>query len=140
MEEELLINNKNAYTTWGITMDSSSLSALMTPPPTKSAVENKSRLEHGKRVEDEDEPKIDERDLTLIINLSAKDEYEFFDRYNSFCNELKKRKLDISTKYQIGVVYKTKYISCSQFTQFMRGIAKFSLKLNEPNPNDRTAE
>lgn len=32
---ELYINNKDAYTTWGISMDTSSLSSLMTPPPMK---------------------------------------------------------------------------------------------------------
>ena len=47
---ELFINGKDAYTTWGISMDDTSLSALMTPAPNKDLVENKSRLEHGKRV------------------------------------------------------------------------------------------
>jgi hypothetical protein len=50
MEGEFYINDKDAYTTWGISMDTSSLSALMTPPPMKEFIENKSRLENGKRV------------------------------------------------------------------------------------------
>ena len=37
-------------------------------------------------------------------------------------------------------IYKTIYLSCNQFTQFMRGIASFSLKLNEPNPKDRSED
>lgn len=134
---DVTINGKDAYTQWGISFDTSSLSALMTPPPMKAFIEGKSRLEHGKRVITNN-PKTDERTLTLTLNLTAKDETEFFARYNSFCEELKTGVLNISTRYQSGVVYKTIYLSCNQFTQFMRGIAKFSLRLNEPNCTDRS--
>ena len=139
MKGELFINSKDAYTTWGISMDTSSLSALMTPPPAKELVENKSRLEHGKRVMTSS-PKVDERNVTLSINLTAKNEQQFFERYLSFCSELETGVLHISTSYQPNVVYKMIYLSCSQFTQFMKGIAKFSLKLNEPNPKDRKSQ
>ena len=118
-------------------MDTSSLSALMTPPPMKEFIENKSRLEHGKRIITSN-PKIDERNITLTFNLTAKNEEQFFSRYNSFCEELAIGVLNIKSKYQPDVVYKTIYLSCNQFTQFMRGIAKFSLKLIEPNPKDRS--
>ena len=138
MRGELFINGKDAYTEWGISMDTSSLSALMTPSANKDLPENKSRLEHGKRVIiDDSVVKVDERQLTLTINLTAKNEVEFFTRYNSFCKELATGRLNIRTKYQPDVMYRTIYKSCNQFTQFMRGIAHFSLKLDEPNPTDR---
>lgn len=137
MKEELFINGKDAYTTWGISMDNTALSDLMTPPSNKALIEYESRLEHGKRVVIAN-PRKDARNLTLQINLTASDEGEFFKRYNSFCDELATGALEIETKYQPDVVYKTIYQSCSQFSQFMRGIGKFSLKLYEPNPNDRT--
>lgn len=136
MKKELYINGKDAYTTWGITMDNTALSELMTPPSNKAFIENESRLEHGKRVVPAN-PRIDARNLTLQINLTATDEAQFFERYESFCEELATGVLEIETKYQPGVVYKTVYQSCSQFSQFMRGIGKFTLKLVEPNPNDR---
>lgn len=139
MTGELFINNKDAYTTWGISMDNTSLSTLMTPPPLKEFIENSSRFEHGKRVITSNAKK-DERNLTLQINLTAHNEQEFFSRYLSFCNELATGVLNIRTKYQPTVVYKTIYLSCSQFSQFMRGIGKFSLKLCEPNPSDRDIE
>lgn len=135
---ELFINGKDAYTEWGVSMDTASLSALMTPAGNKDLPENKSRLEHGKRVIiDTSVMKVDERQLTLTINLTAKNEVEFFTRYSSFCKELATGKLNIRTKYQPDVMYRTIYKSCSQFSQFMRGIAHFSLKLEEPNPTDR---
>ena len=113
MEGEFYINDKDAYTTWGISMDTSSLSALMTPPPMKEFIENKSRLENGKRVITSDS-KIDERNITLTFNLTAKSEDLFFVRYNSFCEELATGVLHIRSKYQPNVVYKTIYLSCNQ--------------------------
>ena len=131
---ELFINGKDAYNTWGISMDDTALSALMTPAPSKAFIENKSRLEHGKRVITSS-PKKDERSLTLQINLTAATKEEFFARYESFCEELSTGVLEIKTKYQPTVIYRTIYSSCQQFSQFMQGIGKFVLKLNEPNPS-----
>lgn len=133
---ELTINGKDAFTEWGISLDETALSALMMPAPNKPLIENKSRLEHGKSVIT-DNLRFDERNITLQINLTASNKNQFFTRYNSFCAELAKGVLEIKTKYQPGVVYKTIYQSCSQFSQFMQGIGKFSLKLCEPDPSDR---
>ena len=136
MTGELFINGKDAYTTWGISMDNTSLSVLMTPAPVKEYIENKSRLEHGKRVIISS-VRLDERTLTLQFNLIASNQAQFFARYDSFCQELATGKLDIKTKYQPTIVYRTIYISCQQFSQFMQGIGKFTLKLNEYNPSNR---
>lgn len=139
MTGELFINGKDAYTTWGISIDNTSLSALMAPPPMKEYISCSSRLEHGSRI-DASNSKLDERELTLQINLTASDENMFFSRYLSFCDELAKGTLEIRTKYQPNVIYRTLYLSCSQFSQFMRGIGKFSLKLIEPNPKNRSLD
>lgn len=136
MTGELFINGKDAYSTWGISMDDTSLSSLMTPPPLKEFIEDTSRLEHGKRV-DTSNPKMNERNITLQINLTARNIDEFFSRYSSFCKELSTGVLEISTKYQPAVLYRTTYLSCSQFSQFMQGIGKFTLKLKEPDPSRR---
>lgn len=133
---ELYINGKDAYGQWGISLSDTALSALMTPPSNKDLIENKSRLEHGKRVI-VNNIRLDERNLTLEIHLTAPNKDQFFARYTSFCEELKTGALDIKTKYQPDIVYRTTYISCQQFTQFMQGIAKFVLKINEPNPDNR---
>lgn len=137
MTGDLFINNKDAYIAWGISLDNTSLSELMTPPSNKAFIENESRLEHGKRVIVAN-PVADQRNLTLQINLTALNETSFFEQYNSFCKELATGVFHIRTKYQPDVVYKTIYVSCSQFSQFMQGIGKFTLKLNEPNPKDRS--
>ena len=47
---DLLINSKDAYVTWGVRMGDGFLDALGASAPMKEFIENKSRLEHGKRV------------------------------------------------------------------------------------------
>ena len=136
MTGDLFINGKDAYDEWGMFLDETSLSSLMTPAPNKEFIKNSSRLEHGKRVITSN-PMKDERNLVLQVCFTAQTEDLFFKRYVSFCKELDTGVLTIKTKYQPDVMYKTIYVSCNQFSQFMRGIAKFSLKLIEPNPNDR---
>lgn len=148
---ELTINSKDAYTEWGISMDGSALSTLMTPAPTKSLIENDSRLEDGREVltsymkansdnstEKVGMVKVDARDVTLSFNLTAKTEAEFLTRYWSFCSELEKGTLDISTSFLPNVVFHMIYQSCQQFSEFLLGIGKFTLRLTEPNPKDRT--
>lgn len=139
MKGELYINGKDAYETWGISLTDGSISALMTPPPMKSIIENKSRAEHGKRVVN-NMPKVDERSLSLDVHFSANTREEFFSRYESFCKELATGSLEIRTKYQPTVLYRTNFLNCSNYSGFMFGIAKFTLKLNEPNPMNRSLE
>lgn len=148
---QLYINKKDAYTEWGISMESTALSALMTPAPNKSLIENDSRLEHGTQIigyvtktdsegksTTESTVKKDKREVTVIFNISAHNEAEFVQRYWSFCAELDKGTLDIETSFLKGVVFHMVYLSCSQFSEYMLGIGKFTLRLVEPNPKNRT--
>lgn len=134
--EQLTINGKDAYTTWGVSLSNTGLSALMTPPSNKDYIENDSRLEHGSRIILSD-MKVASRQVTLTINLVAKSESDFFTKYASFCEELENGNLNIKTSFQPNTVYHMVYVSCNQFSQFMRGIASFTLKLIEPNPKNR---
>ena len=133
---ELYINGKDAYIQWGLSMESSALSVLMTPAPNKEPISNKSRLEHGKRVINGIE-RIDERELNLQFHIKADSQDDFLNKYSSFCSELSKGVLELKTMYQPDVVYRTNYLSCTQFSEYRLGLAKFTLRLNEPNPNDR---
>lgn len=132
----LKINGKDAWTTWGITMDTKAMSSLMTPPPMKENIKNTSRLLHGSQVL-KTNVRMASRTITIVLQFSAKTEEIFMQRYLSFCEELKTGFLDIETKHQTGVVYKMEYNSCTQFTEFCFGIAKFTLKLTENDPSNR---
>ena len=72
--DELLINGENAYTTWGVRMGEGFLDVIGASASMKDFIENKSRLEHGKRVIINN-PKVDEREISLsrvILSLSIK--------------------------------------------------------------------
>ncbi len=137
MTGELFINNKDAYINWGIIFGETSFTALLTPAPLKSYIQNKSALIPGKQVLTNNPPKVDERDLQIVFFLKAKNLDQFLTRYNSFVTELEKGTLDVRTKYQPSVTYHCIYVSCAQFSQFNGRLGKFVLKLNEPNPKNR---
>lgn len=128
-------NWQDSYEAWGLSMSDTSLSALMTPAPNKDYIKNRSRLESGERCIVN--AKKDSRSLNLSIHIKAKTKEDFFNKYNEFCKVLGSGNVWIKTKYQDGVVYKCIYINCPQFSQFMQGMGFFTLKLEEPNPDDR---
>lgn len=136
MIHTVFINGIDIYKEYGAFFDSSAFSALLTPPAMKDRLQYNSRLQNGKQV-DTTHNRIADRDLTLTLSLTARNEAQFIDRYAAFCELLKSGTLNISTNIYSDVVYRCNYISCTQFTQFYTQMAKFSLKLNEPNPNDR---
>lgn len=138
LQGQLYINGQDAWETWGIAMDTTSLSALMTPPAMKGNIVTSSRLQHGQTVSTLN-PRMAARQVTLTIHLSAATEEAFFTQYAAFCEELATGFLDISTSFQTDVVYHMEYNGCQQFTQFQRGIAKFTLRLTENDPSNRIA-
>lgn len=137
LKGQLYINGNDAYLTWGIFLDETALSALMTPAPNKEFISNKYRSKDGKSVIKHN-PRLDEREITLPFNMTAKDSDTFLMNYARFCEEvLAKGELVIHTRFQPNVWYRCIYLSCTQFSQCIREMAKFSLKLNEPDPSDR---
>lgn len=137
LKGQLLINGKDAYTEYGIFMDDTALSTLMTPAPNKEFISNKYRSKDGKSVIRHN-PRLDEREITIAFNMSAKTSDEFLTNYGKFCEDvLASGQVTIHTSFQPTVWYRCIYLSCTQFSEFMRELAKFSLKLNEPDPTDR---
>lgn len=132
---ELYINNIDAYSAWGISMEEGSLSKLLTPTGLKEMATNESRLENGVRVVPV-EAREKDRTLTLEIHMLASSQADFFTKYNAFCEQLKKGAIDIKTAYSADI-YHCYYQECSQFSQLRFGIAKFSLKLHEPDTTNR---
>lgn len=65
-----MINNKDAYATWSVRMGEDFLDVLGASSPMKEFIENKSRLEHGKRVIINN-PKVDEREITLSFTIEG---------------------------------------------------------------------
>ncbi len=134
---EFFINGKDAHRTWGVIVRETSITALIEPEPLKNPVENKSATEDGKRVRNEDQPKVDERTVNLALQIKANSRADLIAKLKSLKTELKKRRIEITTKYESNVVYRMDYQSCRQIKSLFRTIATFSLQLNEPNPANR---
>lgn len=131
-------NYVDAYTTYGLSLTDGALSALLTPPPIKELIESTYRKQAGKIVIMKDVVPSD-RDLTLQVHITASSKADFISKYKAFCNVLAKGKVEMYTSHLSGVYYRFIYVSCVQFSEFMGRMAKFSLKLNEPDPTNRGA-
>lgn len=136
---ELLINNKNAYTTWGVRMGDKFLDTIGASSPMKEFIENKSRLEHGKRVI-VNNPKLDERDITLSFTIEGNSQSDYQAKKKAFFDELYKGAVDIQVPANSSEIYHLIYLGKSiTYAQSLdRTFGKISMKFNEPNPDNRT--
>lgn len=134
---KIFINKIDVKERYGIILSSGGFSALRKPSPMKQYIESKSRLEHGKRVIVKN-PKVDERSLVLPILLIANSMTDFTTKYDQFCTEiLETGKLEIQVDTNPDIIYRCIYEDCQQYTEYVGEMAKFMLKLTEPNPKNR---
>ena len=133
---ELLINKKDAYTIWGVRMGDGFLDAIGASSPMKEFIENKSRLEHGKRVIINN-PKVDEREITLSFTIEGSSQSDYQSKKKAFFDELYKGKIDIQVPANSSEIYHLIYLGKSiTYAQGLdRTFGKISAKFNEPNPS-----
>ena len=131
-EHIIYINSRDAFDFLGISFPPEAINAICAPLANKAYIENESREEHGSRIIIHN-PKIAKREITVEMHLSAKDEVDFDTKYERLMLLFEAGKFTIRYK---NVDYKFIYQSCSQFSR-VGNIAKFVLKLVEPNPKDR---
>lgn len=129
----------DAYLQYGLSFSQNGLSALMTPAPNKAPVENKSRLQHGKSISTtQSHVKKDERDVNVEMHITAITVAQFWQRYDAVCNELFDYGfMEFVNGHCPTKVYRMTYESCQQFTEYVQQMAKFTLRLNEPDPTNR---
>lgn len=133
---DLLINTQDAYTTWGVRMGEGFLDVLGASSPMKEFIENKSRLEHGKRVIIND-PKIDEREITLSFTIEGNSQSDYQAKKIAFFEELYKGVVDIQVPANSNEIYHLIYLGKSvAYAQSLdQTFGKISAKFNEPNPS-----
>ena len=136
---DLLINTQDAYTTWGVRMGEGFLDVLGASSPMKEFIENKSRLEHGKRVIIND-PKIDEREITLSFTIEGNSQSDYQAKKKAFFEDLYKGVVDIQVPANSNEIYHLIYLGKSvAYAQSLdHTFGKISAKFNEPNPANRT--
>ena len=138
MTEDLIINGMDAYDVWGVRMGDKFLDTLNSPAPLKEFIENKSRLEHGKRV-DTSNTKLDERELTLTFTIEGDTSIDYQAKRDAFYSELYKGKIDINIPENGVEVYHLLYLGKSiTYAQSLdRTFGKISAKFVEFDPSNR---
>lgn len=132
MIDDVYLNGRLSFRTFGVSFPPEAINAICAPLTNKAYIENESREEHGSRIIIHN-PKIAKREITIEMHLSAQTESEFETRYENLKMLFETGELRITYK---GITYKFIFQSCSQFSR-VGNIAKFVLKLVEPNPKDR---
>ena len=138
MTGDLTINNKDAWTTWGVRMGDGFLDTIDGFNEMKDYIENESRLEHGKRVIT-DNAKVDSREITLQFTIEGSSEGDYRSKKKAFQTELEKGAVNIKVPALGDEVYKLVYLgkSISYGLSSDRCFCKISSKFCEPNPMDR---
>lgn len=138
MQGELLINEYDAWLTWGVNMGDGFLDSLDSILPMKGYIENASRLEHGKRVIASN-AKVDSREITLTFTISGASETDYRTKKKAFETELYKGSITINVPALGSQVYHLIYLgkSISYGLSMNRCFAKLSAKFEEPNPMNR---
>lgn len=136
---DLMINNKDAYQTWGVRMGDGFLDSLGGASSLKEFIENKSRLEHGKRVTTNN-PKLDDRELTLSFTIEGVTASDYQEKKKAFFEELYKGVIDIQVPLVSSEIYHLIYLGKNiTYAQSLdRTFGKCSMKFCEPNPDNRT--
>ena len=128
----------DAYTEYGLSFEDEGLSRLMTPAPHKEPVQNKNLAMHGTSIQGGTDYK-DVKTLSIPMHITAPDRQTFFQLYWKFCQEiLDPGMIHIQHSALDGVTFHFRYVDCQPFSQYNREMAKFTLSLEEPNPNNRT--
>lgn len=135
---EITINSIDVRKEFGVVFGTDLTDALLMPPAVKDPIQSNSRLEDGVRtIIPTGSVRVTSRQITLEIGITAPDRATFLTRHEGFMALLTSGWLNIQTIHIPGKTFRCRYVSCSQFTNFNKRIAKYILKLEEPNPNNR---
>lgn len=132
---DLLINGRDAFQVWGVRMGDNFLDSLGASVPMKEFIENKSRLEHGKRIITTN-PKLDEREITLAFTIEGNSQSDYQTKKKAFFEELYKGVIDIQIPANNSDIYHLIYLgkSVTYAQSLERTFCKISAKFCEPNP------
>ena len=138
MKGELIINGKDAYTTWGVSMGESFIDSIEAPASLKDHISNESRAEHGKRVITAPSVmKVASRDVTLQFHIFGNTTEAYIANKKAFQSVLYAGAVDIKIPSRgteiYHLVYQGKQVSFSQSPCD----GKLSAKFEEPNPMNR---
>lgn len=139
MSGDLIINGKDAWTTWGVCMGDGFLDAIDGFNEMKDYIEDESRLEHGKRII-ADNAKVASREITLQFTIQGSSENDYRTKKKAFQTELERGTVNIKIPALGAELYRLVYLgkNVSYGLSLDRCFGKVSSKFCEPNPMDRS--
>lgn len=139
MSGDLIINGKDAWTTWGVCMGDGFLDAIDGFNEMKDYIEDESRLEHGKRIIT-DNAKVASREITLQFTIQGSSENDYRTKKKAFQTELERGTVNIKIPALGTELYRLVYLgkNVSYGLSLDRCFGKVSSKFCEPNPMDRS--
>lgn len=137
---DLIINGKDAYKEYGVSMGEGFLDSLLTPCEMKDFLEINSRLVDGK-VMITSNRKVSARELTLAF-VVEKTENNMLENFRSLIDLFSSTNLEIQVPPLGEEVYKLVYLgkNITYGMDISRSVCKVSAKFAEPNPKDRNAQ
>lgn len=139
MSGDLIINGKDAWTTWGVCMGDGFLDAIDGFNEMKDYIEDESRLEHGKRIIT-DNAKVASREITLQFTIEGSSESDYRTKKKAFQAELERGTVNIKIPALGTELYRLVYLgkNVSYGLSLDRCFGKVSSKFCEPNPANRS--
>lgn len=138
MVGDLLLNGKDAYSVFGITMGDGFIDALLTSAPMKDYIKNSSRLNSGSSIINNN-PKLDERSVSLMFDIAGLNTLDYLAKLKLFYTEINKGLVTIKVPALGSDVYKLYYVKPSAYNGNVRKTAsRVTLQFTEPDPTDRS--
>ena len=135
---DLIINGKDAFATWGLRMGESFLDSIDDFPTMKPYIVNESRLVDG-RIVHRLNSRIESRQINLSFTIEGLTEEDYRLKRKSFISELCNGMVNVKVPALGNDVYKLIYLGkgASYALSRDRTFSKIVLKFEEPNPADR---
>ncbi len=131
---ELFINDKDAYSTWRVTLEEGSYAKLLKPSDPKAYASNDVRSQPGLQVFNKNfQPK--EREFFLVFWITTESNEKYLELYRSFMKEFEKGSVKlVIPKLKEG--YYLRYNGCQEIGYHSR-IGKVAIRFVEDNPRNR---
>ena len=139
MTGDLIINNKDAWGTWGVRMGDNFIDTIDAPADMKDYIENESRAKNGKQILI-GSSKVASRQLTLTFTITGDSQDDYRSKKNAFINELQGGSVEIKIPVLNNDVYKLVYKGkkISYALSLNKRFSKFAATFEEPDPTDRS--
>ena len=122
----------DCYKQWGVSFDDGALDALMGFRPNKEPVVNKNVTAQGAYYVT-GAGLVDDRNVSVPFHIVAMGRADFLLKRAGFYNAVKAGLLTFKIVKPLDAIYKVYYTNCTQYTQFLSGMAKFLLGVYETN-------